>query len=128
MESRVVLQRTDVTADQAFLEKVYASTRMEELAVTDWSDKQKAEFCRMQFLAQADHYRKHYPTAEYSVIERDGIAVGRLYVDRWTKEIRIMDIALLPEHRAKGIGSEVLGRLMEEARGVGKVLSIHVEK
>ena len=114
--------------DQDFLCRVYASTRAEELALTDWSEEQKAQFCRMQFTAQDAHYRQHYPTAQFSVIEHHGVAAGRLFVDRWTREIRIMDITLLPEHRNAGIGTLFLQALMEEARAAGKTLSIHVEK
>jgi ribosomal protein S18 acetylase RimI-like enzyme len=54
--------------------------------------------------------------------------VGRLYVDRWEKEIRIMDIAVLPEFRGTGIGTKLIRDLQEEARAAGKSLSIHVEK
>jgi GNAT superfamily N-acetyltransferase len=120
--------RPTQASDTAFLEAVYASTRMAELEVTPWTPEQKAGFCRQQFTAQAEHYRKHYPTAEYAVIEKDGAPAGRLYVDRWAREIRIMDIALLPEFRGAGLGTEILRTLQEEARSVGKVLSIHVEK
>jgi len=114
--------------DRAFLTQVYASTRAEELAVTDWSEEQKAQFCQMQFDAQDAHYRAHYPTAEFSIIERAGVSAGRLYVDRWEKEIRIMDIALLPEHRNAGIGTKLICQLRDEARATGKTLSIHVEQ
>jgi ribosomal protein S18 acetylase RimI-like enzyme len=120
--------RKATAGDTEFLAAVYAGTRMEELAVTDWSDAQKAEFCRMQFTAQDTHYRQHYPTAGYQVIESSGIPVGRLYVDRWKREIRIMDIALLPEHRGKGIGTRLLLDLQREAAGLEKKLSIHVER
>jgi ribosomal protein S18 acetylase RimI-like enzyme len=51
-----------------------------------------------------------------------------LYVARWDREIRIMDIALLPEHRGSGIGSKLLRELQDEARAAGKTLSIHVER
>ncbi len=113
--------------DADFLRAVYAATRMEELALTDWSDAQKAAFCRQQFEAQDSHYRAHYPTAEYSVIERGGIGIGRLYVDRWEKEIRIMDIALLPEARGANIGTKLLTELQAQAATEGKSLTIHVE-
>ena len=115
-------------ADTEFLAAVYAATRAEELAATDWSAAQKAEFCQMQFAAQDTHYRQHYPTAEFSVIEVSGTPVGRLYVDRWTREIRIMDIAILPEHRGKGIGTFLLVGLQCEAAASGKSLTIHVER
>ncbi|MEO5714173.1 MAG: GNAT family N-acetyltransferase [Luteolibacter sp.] len=118
-----------VTAeDTGFLTAVYASTRMEELATTDWTNAQKAEFCQMQFIAQDAHYRQHYPGADLQVIESAGTPAGRLYVDHWKREIRIMDIALLPEHRGKGIGTKLLLDLQHEAAGCGKSLSIHVER
>jgi ribosomal protein S18 acetylase RimI-like enzyme len=107
---------------------VYASTRQEELALTDWSDDQKAAFCRQQFEAQRDWYREQYVSASFQVIVVDGRRAGRLYVDRWEEEIRIVDIALLPEWRGRGVGSALLTDLQSEARTAGKVLSIHVER
>jgi ribosomal protein S18 acetylase RimI-like enzyme len=114
--------------DDSFLTGVYASTRMEELAVTGWSDEEKTLFCRRQFDAQTAHYRENYPGALLQVIEREGVSIGRLYVAHWEREIRIMDIALLPEHRGSGIGTELLRELQEEARAAGKSLTIHVER
>src|SRR5688572_1599016 len=88
-------------SDTDFLYEVYASTREEELLQTDWSPEQKKAFTMHQFSAQALHYLKHYPTAQYFVIESKKKAVGRLYLDYWSKETRIMDIALLPKYRGK---------------------------
>jgi ribosomal protein S18 acetylase RimI-like enzyme len=115
-------------ADTDFLRRVYASTRVAELAMTPWSDEQKEAFCRMQFDAQRSHYEKHYPAASHDIIQRGSVAAGRLYVDRGESEILIVDIALLPEHRGAGIGTKLLRELQEEARAAGKTLSIHVEK
>lgn len=114
--------------DDSFLAGLYASTRAGELAVTGWSAEDKALFCRRQFDAQTAHYRENYPGASLQVIERSGEPVGRLYVARWESEIRIMDIALLPEHRGAGIGTKLLRQLQEEARSAGKSLTIHVER
>src|ERR1700704_4763188 len=114
--------------DVSFLAGVYASTRAEELAVTGWSEEEKAVFCRRQFDAQSAHYRENYPGASLQIIERDGISIGRLYVAHWEREIRIMDIALLPEYRGSGTGTQLLRELQEEARLSGKSLTIHVER
>jgi GNAT superfamily N-acetyltransferase len=114
--------------DDSFLADLYASTRAEELAVTGWSDEEKAVFCRRQFDAQSTHYRENYPGASLQVIEREGVPIGRLYVARWEREVRIMDIALLPGHRRSGVGTQLLRELQDEARSAGKSLSIHVER
>lgn len=115
-------------ADLPFLARVYASTRMEELAVTDWSAAQKAAFLQMQFDAQHAHYQKHYTGSDFFVTERESESIGRLYLARWKSEHRIIDIAFLPEHRGKGLGSALLADLLEEAAAAGKAVTIHVEK
>lgn len=127
LDSSTITLRPVTESDSDFLLAVYASTRLEELAATDWSDEQKAHFCAQQFHAQAEHYRLHYPTAQYYVIVAETVPIGRLYVDHWPQEIRIMDIALLTEYRGRGIGTHFLSELQKHAQEDGKVLSIHVE-
>lgn len=124
----MISPRPITPADDAFLARVYASSRAEELAVTGWSEQLKEDFCRRQFDAQSAYYAANYPEASFQIIERDGWPVGRLYVDRWEKEIRIVDITLLPEFRGTGIGTKLLRDLQEEARSAGKSLTIHVER
>ncbi|HET7270467.1 MAG TPA: GNAT family N-acetyltransferase [Rubrobacter sp.] len=114
--------------DEAFLYRVYASTREEELARTGWDETQKAAFLRMQFDAQSNYYEEHYRGAAFSVILSGGHPAGRLYVARWPEEIRIVDIALLPGHRGMGIGTRLLKDLISESEESGKPLSIHVER
>lgn len=114
--------------DDAFLARVYASSRADELAVTGWPEELKADFCRRQFDAQSAYYAENYPGAAFQIIEQDGWPIGRLYVARWEKEIRIVDITLLPEFRGSGSGTKLLRELQAEARIAGKSLTIHVER
>jgi len=116
-------------ADLPLLARVYASTRAEELAtVSGWSDEQKAAFLDAQFRAQHAHYQTYYPNADWLVTTHDGEDIGRLYIERWPSQHRIIDIAFLPEHRGKGYGEALLRDLMDEAAAAGKDVSIHVEK
>lgn len=114
--------------DGDFLYRVYASTREGELAVVDWGEAQKAAFLRQQFGAQSRYYSEQYAEAAFDVILSAGRPVGRLYVARWQEEIRIVDIALLPEHRGRGLGTRLLKDLVSESEESGKPLTIHVEK
>src|SRR5262249_10509343 len=113
--------------DEPFLSQVYASTRLEELAVTDWNEEQKAAFLQMQFVAQHKFYQENYTETDYLVILQDDTPIGRLYVARWRDEIRIVDIALLPAYRGTGIGTTILQNLLAEAEAAGKPVRIHVE-
>lgn len=120
--------RPAAPADEELLYLVYASTRAEEMALVDWSEAQKETFLRMQFRAQDRHYRDHYQGASFDVVLVDGVPAGRLYVARWAEEIRIMDVALLPEFRNRGVGTALLRLLMDEAQVSGTTVRIHVER
>jgi ribosomal protein S18 acetylase RimI-like enzyme len=113
--------------DRELLLAVYASTRVEELAPVPWTEEQKAAFLKMQFEAQDVDYRRNYADAEFSVIEVDGAPAGRLYVHRRPDEIRLIDIALLPAFRGRGIGTSLLSRLFDEATASDVPVTIHVE-
>ncbi|HEV3165935.1 MAG TPA: GNAT family N-acetyltransferase, partial [Isosphaeraceae bacterium] len=88
---------------------------------------QKRAFLDMQFRAQHQFYHERFSQASFQLILRDGHPIGRLYVDRREDEIRIIDIAILPEHRNAGIGGVLLRALLSEAGEVGKPVRIHVE-
>ena len=115
-------------SDRVFLVDLYASTRESELALVPWDVTTKRAFVEHQFTAQDAHYRTHYPGATLDVIEVDGQPAGRLYVHRGPSDIRIMDIALAPAFRGRGIGTALLNDLIEEAADGGRMLSIHVEQ
>lgn len=114
--------------DRPFLLGVYGSTRADELALVNWTEEQKRQFVAMQFEAQDRYYRANWPDAEYDVVYWDEQPAGRLIVDRRENEIRVMDLALLPEFRSKGIGTFLLRRAMQEARATNKPVTIHVER
>ena len=81
----------------------------------------------MQFEAQDAEYHARNPHGTFDVIEVAGRPAGRLYVDRRPGDIRIVDIALLPEFQGQGVGAHLIGLLMHEASSSGCMLSIHVE-
>jgi ribosomal protein S18 acetylase RimI-like enzyme len=120
--------RPETDDDLDLLRRVYAASRDREMALLiSWSAAQKDEFLAQQFHAQRHHYRSHYPGASFDVIEQDTRPIGRLYVARPEQEIRLMDIALLPECRNQGIGGSLCEALLDEARDERRVVSLHVE-
>ncbi|NJN47556.1 MAG: GNAT family N-acetyltransferase [Candidatus Competibacteraceae bacterium] len=122
-----VALRDETDADRDFMTQLYASTRAEELAVVSWPEAVKQRFLRSQCELQRDHYRKHYPSARFWVIERHNQPIGRLYLQQGASELRIMDIALLPEQRGRGIGNVLMTGLLAHARTLGTSVTLHVE-
>jgi ribosomal protein S18 acetylase RimI-like enzyme len=118
----------DAVADRAFLFAVYAHTRFDELAVTGWSEPQKLAFLEQQFAAQDREYRARMPLAAWLVIEHEEMPAGRLYLDLRADEIRIVDLALLPQMRRQGIGGAILRDLTRHAQDLARPLSVHVER
>ena len=93
-----------------------------------WDDAQKEAFLRQQFDAQDAWWRENYAEASFDVILVDDEPAGRLYIHRGPSEIRIVDIALLPEHRGNGVGTRLLDDLLDEGDAGAKSVTIHVER
>lgn len=119
--------RDALEEDAAFLLRVYASTREQEIAMVPWSEEQREAFLRMQFTAQHVYYHKQFPDASYQLILKDVQPIGRLYVLREPTAIRILDITILPEHRNTGIGTALIQDLLAEGKRDRKPVGIWVE-
>jgi ribosomal protein S18 acetylase RimI-like enzyme len=115
-------------SDEKFVENLYFSTRKDEFAILGWSETQLEMFLKMQFESQQQSYKMQFPEAENSVIKKGEIAVGRLIVERTENEIRLVDIALLPEFRGQGIGGKIIKDLISEAENKRLPLTLTVLK
>lgn len=119
--------RPETPADAPFMLRLYASTRERELANARWTLEQKAAFAQSQFELQRVHYRTYFAQASFDVVLWEEEKVGRLYVYREGSEILIVDLAILPEWRGRGIGTVLLSGLISEADASGRPVSLHVE-
>src|SRR5436305_14845054 len=114
--------------DLPFIERLYRTTREDELAITGWPEELKRQFIAQQQFAQSRHVEQAYPACEWLLIEQGGRAIGRLYVEDRADEIWLVDIALLPESRGGGIGTALLEDLIAQAREAGKAIALTVFK
>ena len=105
--------RPRAASDDAFLRALYAGIRMPELAQVDWTHEAKQAFLSTQFDAQTKHYDEAYHAAVY---------------DQAPDDVRIVDIALVPEACGQGIGGKLLSDVIAAANAAGKSVSIHVEQ
>lgn len=113
--------------DRPFMLRVYASTREPELERAGMPREQWGAFVAHQFEAQNRAY-EDYENTSFEVVLVAGEPAGRLIVARWPEELRVVDVALLPEYRARGIGGTLMRQLIDEAEERGVKASIHVER
>jgi ribosomal protein S18 acetylase RimI-like enzyme len=126
MKPTVSLRHTG-ESDRPLLLRLFASTRAGELAMLPLDEAAKQAFVRMQFEARERSYRAQVPDARFDVILLDSAPIGRLTVARREREIRVVDLALLPEQRGGGIGTTLLEQLAAEADASAATLTLHVE-
>jgi ribosomal protein S18 acetylase RimI-like enzyme len=126
--SKGFLLRPETDDDLPFLMQLFASTRADELAIVPWSEEQKRAFLIQQFGAQRKHYRSFLADTSYDVLERDGVPVGRLYLNERRTRAHIVDIVLMPGSRGKGVGTAIITALQDYARARGKGVDIFVER
>jgi ribosomal protein S18 acetylase RimI-like enzyme len=101
--------------DNGFLLHVYESTRLEEVESWGWNVVQQTDFLRMQYEIRKRGYSGSYSSAETSVISIGDSLAGSIIIFRGRGEIRLVDIALLPEFRNRGIGTHLIKMLISEA-------------
>lgn len=113
--------------DRDFLCALYASTRADELAPLPWSAQDKQAFLHQQFGLQHRYYQQTFPQADYLLVLHADERIGRIYVTREDATIDLIDIALLPPWRGRGIGSSLLRELVAESERTRRALVLHVE-
>ena len=118
--------RAVMPEDEELLLKLYKSSRGDDLRGLGWSEDQIGEFLEMQYEAQQRLHENDYQNATDEIVLLDGKPAGHLAIERREDEIRCVDIALLPENRRAGIGTLLIRRLQDEARGANKPLRLQV--
>jgi GNAT superfamily N-acetyltransferase len=108
--------------DEPFLVSLYGGTREAELSQVEWAEGQREVFVRWQFDMQRREYDARFPDARYQIILIDGQPAGRIWVGEDDEQLRLLDIALLPQFQKRGAGTILLQELMKEAGIVGKYL------
>lgn len=125
--SHCVTVRPEQPTDEAFLLKLYASTRQEELDAWGWPPEMRTAFLNLQFRAsQAQH--QAYPEAEFLIVLVDDANAGRMIIHRTADSLHLVDIALLPRYHNAGLGTALLQRVFGESIGAQKPLRLQVRK
>lgn len=117
--------------DLDFFQRLYATTR-DELKQLGLAPAQFAELLLSQQKIQEHGVRMTYPQAQqwtiylHDVASQTSTDIGRLIVDFSDNDWRIVDIAIMPDHRNQGWGSQVMQAVMAQARLTQGTVSLAV--
>jgi ribosomal protein S18 acetylase RimI-like enzyme len=117
--------RPECEQDRVFLERLYRSTR-DDLLQLGLPETMTVNLIGMQFRAQQTGYRQQFPHADYSIVEKQGEAIGYLVTDNCAENIRLVYIAFLPQERNQGHGRRLLQTLQATAALAEKPLTLSV--
>jgi GNAT superfamily N-acetyltransferase len=120
--------RLENLEDAAFLFDLFSSTRAQELSATGWDDSTLKSFLQMQFSTQTQSYRRMFPFADFYILTQDNRSIGRVILNRTEQDIRIIDLALLPDFRGQQIGTRFMQELLAEAAHTGKCVRLQALK
>ncbi len=114
--------RTETDDDARFLAALHASTRPDLAALGPAGEPLLA----MQHSAREQQYRAAHPQARFWIVLHEERPIGRLVVDAAVDPIVLVDLALLPEARGHGLGTQLLAALGAAADADDRALRLHV--
>lgn len=115
-------------ADREFERRLFESARPDAAVLAGWPAATRRPFLDQQFQFQTTHYAGEYPRAERLIVTAKGAPVGRLIVERTGLPWQIVDIALLPSARRRGLGGALLGAVLAVAARAAAEVALTVEQ
>jgi len=120
----VVTMRPERADDEAFRYRLFCDSRQPEFALLPRELYERV--MQHQFHAQTVSYRNEFSQARFDIIEHAGRPIGRIVIDRPGDMVHIVDQAIIPELRGRGIGTAVMRSLMDEAAARGLPVRLKV--
>ena len=126
-----VSTRLEAEADEPFLRRLIIAEVAENLMASSWPEAIRDNLLDMQYRARRNSIRANFPQAESLLVLLDGQNAGWLVVDgtegTQKDELRLVEILLLPDHRGKGVGSQLIRDLLLTAERAHLPLRLSVD-
>jgi ribosomal protein S18 acetylase RimI-like enzyme len=113
------------SSDEALLLRIFTESHCDGFAQLGLDPGALASLIRMQFQARQAQYRVYPGGAEY-LVWRDEVVVGNCWLSDTAEQLRVLDIAVLAEHRRRGVARAVLGQVCARAAAAGKPVRLSV--
>lgn len=116
--------RPERPEDRDFRYRLFCRSRLPEWDLVD-----RATFAQVmphQFQAQISSYAQEFPRARLDIVELDGAPIGRIVVETRADVVHLIDQAIVPEQRNRGIGTAIMRDLMDRAAAAGLPVQLEV--
>jgi ribosomal protein S18 acetylase RimI-like enzyme len=100
--------------DQDFRYRLFCDSRQPEFALL--APAALEQVMTQQFHAQTLSSLGRFRQARFDIIELSGEPIGRIVVDRPGAMLHLVDQAIVPQWRGRGVGTAIVRALMDEAR------------
>jgi RimJ/RimL family protein N-acetyltransferase len=118
--------RPETPADEAFRFRLFCDSRLPQWYAVALDPELRERLMRHQYEAQSTTYRARFPQARFDIIELDGETIGRIVVNRPGSMVHVVDHAIVPALRGRGLGTAIMRALMEEAAAAGLPVRLKV--
>lgn len=115
LAARGLTLRAADPGDRPFLRALFETARPDAAFLVAWPEPARRAFLDQQFSFQSLHYARAFPDAEHRVVLAGTAPIGHLIVARAAGEWCVIDIALLPAWRGRGIGTLLLQTVLAAA-------------
>jgi ribosomal protein S18 acetylase RimI-like enzyme len=121
-----VTMRPERPDDDAFLFALFRSHTERPLRCAGLADAAIETMVAFQYRSQTANNRALFPNAAFSIIEMDGVPIGRLIEHDEGATVYFVDFAWLPEHQAKGLGTAYIEMVADEWAAKGRAARVEV--
>jgi ribosomal protein S18 acetylase RimI-like enzyme len=113
--SQILTLRPTRADDTEFLYRLFYSVHAEKLQVAPLSAEEKTRLVELMYQGFTRHYSLLAPVLDDRLILLNNESIGRMILLQTRDEIRLADLAILPEYRQRGIGSALIGQVQTES-------------
>jgi ribosomal protein S18 acetylase RimI-like enzyme len=126
--SQILTLRPARADDQEFLYRLFYSVHSEKLNLAYLNVEEKNRLIGVMYQGFARHYSAIGPAADDRIVLLNNECIGRMILLQTREEIRLADLAILPPHRQRGIGSALIGQLQTESLMSKRPVRLHVAR